>query len=111
MVYPQEMRSINAGEIIIFTSGEYDDYRVLCAAKATQELNTEYLTEKYFDEHPKDKEPYNFDENRFILWLVNLKLLEQIELVEWHINDGGTRNTSWINNVETFKDIEEEIHG
>lgn len=86
-----DMLPIPAGALLILTAGEYSGYGVegLFRAKALLEptvLLKEYLSTSTAEGFEATLQ--NFEDHRFIGWLVKRGLIEHIDCYEWHTSNG-----------------------
>lgn len=74
-----------SGDMVVLTQGEYSDYSFLGHYRANETLVWKSQLEAYLQEHPEQREPYSADQEAFINWLINKKLLTKIEVQEVHL--------------------------
>lgn len=83
--------NINAGQIIVMTSGQYAEYRINGQYRALKDFDTKAASEAFLlvDQHS----PANFWLfDRFRDYLLNAGLIEELsvdESVEWHLGSDG----------------------
>lgn len=91
-------RSLEPGDTVVVSQGEYDDYRLLGAYRVCEQLDAGSLMEQWFNDHP-DQRKVGFDAEEFLTWVLTLRptALEKITYHEWHLGDhGSTSDSVWL---------------
>ena len=78
---------IKKGELLIISSGEYSDYRMVALCRASQDIDIEALREEYLTLHPEQRQRYRFREYQFVKWCLVDRTVATEELYrEWWID-------------------------
>jgi hypothetical protein len=85
-----KLRILEAGELIIITSGEYSDYNIQFVGKTISSFDAEAMLEAWLTEHPDQRKDYNFNEYEFLAYLMASGLFQELHPVEWHLSDYST---------------------
>jgi hypothetical protein len=74
----------------IATTGEYSDYYIVGSFKALEDFDLSEINKKYLTENPDQKGRYNFNDDKFIAFLIKNKYIEETKMIELHLGDYGT---------------------
>lgn len=89
--------TIEKGETVLLSTGEYSDYSVKALCLALETFNTEDVIKEYLAINPDETDRYSADFFKFINWLVNeRKVLEEIKHREWHLGDYSSFEETFI---------------
>lgn len=90
---------VKQGQILAVTQGEYSDYCLKDHFRALVDFDTNEFIQKYKEQFPDGdsdrwkKYAYNkYDQDRFLAWCVEQKLIEVLsenEVQEWYIGSYG----------------------
>lgn len=89
--------TIKKDQVIILTKDRYSAYIVIAVCRALVDLNTDLLKSEYCAEH-HEMNSWDFEENKFAVWLVRKNLIEEIPSQEWLLGAFGD-----IEEMETTK--------
>jgi len=79
------MITYRKGQILALSAGEYSDYSVYMFAKVLKDFTQQEVVDLY----PGNKEDYNFDEDKFLKFLVDNRYVKEIDYVEWNFSCYG----------------------
>ena len=89
-------KNIKRGSTVLFTSGEYADYRVLGLVYLNEDIDINKLASEYLRINPEQEE--NVDFYKFRDWLIDEKHIgENVPYSEWHFG------SLW--NFDSFVDV------
>ena len=88
-------RTLNKGEKIIITQGEYSDFGIVAFAICLKDFSPDDILREYLTIHPDQAKEYEFDETAFVRFLlIEKKVIEETSnMFEWHL--GSYRNPSF----------------
>jgi len=86
--------SYKKGDLVLLTDGDYSDYHILAIARAKTDFDMDNLFEEYLGKKPKQKDPYKFNNDAFVKWLMTDKnVLEEKNTQESHF---GQLHHDWF---------------
>jgi hypothetical protein len=80
-----ESLSVKSGDTLLFTEGEYSDYKVLGSFTAVRGFSFDEVREAYLLEVPEEREPYMLNFTSIIEWMKSHDYIQQIETKEIHL--------------------------
>ena len=78
---------ITAGALFTVTTGDYSDYSVRGVFRALQDIEAESLRADYLQRYPNEETNYEFNEHKFMAYLLTLKLVEELHHFEFHLSN------------------------
>ena len=84
-----KLRTIAPGEFVLVSSGAYSDYAIACLLRATAPLDLDAARDDWLTENPEQAEPYGFDGDKFLAWLVKTRPVELVPAVEFYMHEYG----------------------
>ena len=91
---------IEKGKLVVISQGEYSDYQVLGVFIAEERFNPDDLKDEYLKLCPEEKQPYKFEERKFLNFVISKKLLKEIEYCEFHLGNYGKIDEMSVENIE-----------
>ena len=96
---------IEAGEVFILSEGEYSNYDPIAVCRAKRDFEIDAVMQEYLDQHPKQKEDYNFQPYEFAKWLILDKdFAEDLNFREFHVGAYNTAKPE-LRDYEAVEDI------
>jgi hypothetical protein len=92
-------RIIKRGEIVLLTSGEYSDYDVKALARATADIDVDYIKREYLSQFP-DERDYKFRAYHFIEWLIERKMIDKLKYHEFYLGDDNADFDLTVGDIE-----------
>lgn len=88
---------IKKDELLILSSGEYDDYNNMGIYKACEDIDIELIKLEYIKKYPNQKKKHNFVLSDFMNFLINeLKIINIVPYKEWNLSQYGEINNMYI---------------
>lgn len=81
-----KQREVTAGQIVSFSEGEYDDYRIIGTFRVVQSYNHDNLLGMYLNAHPEQAgTDGHFEPYYFMRWLEDLGVITAFPIEEFHL--------------------------
>ena len=77
---------IKLGQLFYLTTGEYSDYGVMGHFEALKNFNLYQESQIYLKDFPEQREPYQFDDDRFIIYLEKKGLIGDLDISSYHLS-------------------------
>ncbi len=97
-----DKKIILAGTLFVITDGEYDDYGIRTLCKAEVDIDIDALQLEYLGKYPSNAADYEFQEDLFILWLIEKEYASELEMHELHIGSYGIINLEYSDPSASF---------
>jgi len=82
-------KPLSKGQIVMITTGEYDDFCVSCVIRVIRDFDPRVELEVYLRNYPEQKAEYSGDYHVFIDWLIQRLLIERLEYREMSLGCYG----------------------
>lgn len=99
---------IPKGMIFTCSTGVYSDYRVMGVFRAAADIDTEAVKAEWLKNNPDQAQPYHFDCAKMLAGVVRDGLVELVDSMEWHLEDGGTVDEMWLYSMDTLEELPTE---
>jgi hypothetical protein len=91
--YLTESKNIcKSGTILMIDVGEYSDYSVMGLFKVIKSFDPLEEKEKFLEENPDNKGRYNFNDDKYIGYLVRKQYIKDIAYSSLYMGSGATGN-------------------
>jgi len=94
--------------LMMLTAGAYSDYGVLCVVDWLSDVEPRLALCAFLDAHPEQKEPYHFEDDQFVAWLLANGYAEEVHTDEFHVGDYGTADYKSDEQLEEERAFREE---
>lgn len=78
---------INKGELSLFTTGDYDSYRIIDLLRAKVRFDLLKMRATYLEIYPDQATKYGFNNDKFIDYLIDVvNVVEEVDFTEFNLD-------------------------
>lgn len=81
---------VEAGDILIFSRGEYSDYRVEATCRALASFEVSVVAKRFIDDNTHPKPECGSDVSSFVLWLTMNNYISEDSIKEIYLGYSGS---------------------